>query len=167
MKRENKVTLTLLIVYLILLTWIILFKLQFSLSDLGFIRSLNLVPFGESVIVNGKVSFDEIINNFIVFIPVGIYVGMLKPHWPLWKKLCPVFGISLLYEVLQFIFAIGASDITDLITNTTGGLTGIAFVFLASKLLKTRTTKILNTLASICTILVICFLMLLIFANYS
>lgn len=74
MKREKKVTFILLGIYLILLTWIILFKTQFSISQIGHIRSLNLIPFGASVIVNGKLDFDEIVNNAIVFIPVGVYI---------------------------------------------------------------------------------------------
>lgn len=36
------------------------------------------------------------------------------------------FSVTLLYEVVQYIFAIGASDITDLLGNTLGGVIGIA-----------------------------------------
>ena len=64
MKNEKKITVALLIVYLLVLSWIILFKLQFSFSALDHIREINLIPFGGSVIANGKVDFDEIINNF-------------------------------------------------------------------------------------------------------
>ena len=74
MKNEKKITVALLIVYLLILSWIILFKLQFSFSVLDHIRQINLIPFGGSVIANGKIDFDEIINNAIVFIPVGAYL---------------------------------------------------------------------------------------------
>ena len=77
MKNEKKITVTLLIVYLLILSWIILFKLQFSFSALDHIRQINLIPFGSSVISNGKIDFDEIINNAIVFIPVGVYFSLL------------------------------------------------------------------------------------------
>ena len=42
MKNEKKITVALLIVYLLILSWIILFKLQFSFSALDHIRQINL-----------------------------------------------------------------------------------------------------------------------------
>lgn len=165
MKREKKVTFILLGIYLILLTWIILFKTQFSISQIGHIRSLNLIPFGASVIVNGKLDFDEIVNNAIVFIPVGVYMGMLFPEWSFVRKLCPAAGLSLAYEVLQFILALGATDITDLITNTFGGVIGLLVFAALSEILGERTNKILHILAGICTVLVIVFMAFIISYN--
>ncbi len=75
---SKKITLSLLIVYLLVLTWIIVFKLQFSFSGLPAIRNINLIPFGESVIVNGKISFTEIIQNVLAFIPFGILISVLR-----------------------------------------------------------------------------------------
>ncbi len=108
MKNEKKITVALLIVYLLVLSWIILFKLQFSFSALDHIREINLIPFGGSVIANGKVDFDEIINNAIVFIPVGAYFSLLFKNKSALKAIGSVFGISFVYEIIQFIFAIGA-----------------------------------------------------------
>ena len=41
MKNEKKITVALLIVYLLVLSWIILFKLQFSFSALDHIRAVS------------------------------------------------------------------------------------------------------------------------------
>lgn len=117
--------------------------------------------------INGKVDLDEILNNFIVFIPVGLYLGMLMPKSSPLRKIAPIFGLSLLYEVIQFIFAIGASDITDLIMNTLGGAAGIFLVFLFTKLLKEKTVKILNIAAVICTLAITGFMALLIGVNMA
>ena len=167
MRKEQKITLVLLVIYLIILTWIILLKTQFSFSTLGHYRSVNLIPFAGSVVINGKVDLDEILNNFIVFIPVGLYLGMLMPKSSPLRKIAPIFGLSLLYEVIQFIFAIGASDITDLIMNTMGGAAGIFLVFLITKLLKEKTVKILNIAAIICTAAITAFIALLIGGNMA
>lgn len=167
MKKEQKITFVLLVIYLIILTWIILLKTQFSFSALGHYRSVNLIPFAGSVVINGKVDLDEILNNFIVFIPVGLYLGMLMPKSSPLRKIAPIFGLSLLYEVIQFIFAIGASDITDLIMNTLGGAAGIFLVFLFTKLLKEKTVKILNIAAVICTLAITGFMALLIGVNMA
>ena len=163
MKNEKKITVALLIVYLLILSWIILFKLQFSLLD--HIRQINLIPFGGSVIANGKIDFDEIINNAIVFIPVGAYFSLLFKNKSVLKAIGSVLGISFVYEIIQFIFAIGASDITDLISNTLGGIIGIALVYVLSIVLKDKTHKILNRIAIVCTVLVVAFLFMLLAVN--
>jgi len=61
--KSKRFTLGLLIFYLLALTWIIIFKLQFSFENLPHIKSINLIPFGQSVVVNGKMDFGEIIQN--------------------------------------------------------------------------------------------------------
>lgn len=165
MKKETRITWALLGVYLILLTWIILFKMQVSLSDLPDVRTLNLIPFGASVIVNGRLHWEEILQNAVVFLPVGLYLGMLRPRWPVWKQALPIFGLSLAYEALQFAFALGATDITDLIMNTAGGFAGLLLTRLFTKLWKARAVTYLNRLALLATALVLALVGALVFYN--
>lgn len=75
--ESKKITKILCIIYLLFLTWIILFKMSTSLEELPHIRSINLVPFGESVIVNGRISFAEMLDNVVAFVPFGIFTGIL------------------------------------------------------------------------------------------
>ncbi|EJA6666105.1 TPA: glycopeptide resistance protein VanZ1 [Clostridioides difficile] len=165
--RKHNITKGLFIVYIIILTWIILFKLQFDISSLETmnLRSINLVPFAGSLIINNRVDISEIILNVAIFVPFGIYVCMLKEEWRFIKKVIPIFITSLAFETFQYIFALGASDITDLIGNTLGGIIGIAVFMLLSKIFKNNTIKIINVLALIVTIIVVLFLGLVIFAN--
>ncbi|EGT3799138.1 glycopeptide resistance protein VanZ1 [Clostridioides difficile] len=165
--RKHNITKGLFIVYIIILTWIILFKLQFDISSIETmnLRSINLVPFAGSLIINNRVDISEIILNVVIFVPFGIYVCMLKEEWSFIKKVIPIFITSLAFETLQYIFALGASDITDLIGNTLGGIIGIAVFMLLSKIFKNNTIKIINVLALIVTISVVLFLGLVIFAN--
>lgn len=165
--KKKKITLFLASLYLIILTWIILFKMQFSLEDLYTVRNINLVPFGESVIINGKIDFDEIIDNVIVFIPVGLYFQMLKRNAKIGKKIGIIAGISLTYEIMQYVLAIGATDITDLISNTFGGFLGLGIYEVFYRLCKNeeKTNGILNVLAMIGTALVVAFLLLLVVMN--
>ncbi|HAU5111697.1 TPA: glycopeptide resistance protein VanZ1 [Clostridioides difficile] len=165
--KKYNITKGLFIVYIIILTWIILFKLQFDVSSIETmnLRSINLVPFAGSLIINNKVDISGIILNVAIFIPFGIYICMLKEEWSFIKKVIPIFITSLAFETLQYIFALGASDITDLIGNTLGGIIGIAVFMLLSKIFKNNTIKIINILAFIVTIIVVLFLGLVIFAN--
>ena len=75
--------------------------------------------------------------------------------------------MSLSYEIIQYIFAIGASDITDLIGNTLGGICGIFVYMIIRCLFKNdkKINKILNILASIGTVIVVFALMILVVVN--
>ncbi|MFU0825928.1 MAG: VanZ family protein [Lachnoclostridium sp.] len=86
---------------------------------------------------------------------------MLKKDWSVLKQISVGFFISLGIEVLQFVFAIGATDITDLTGNTFGGIVGIGVFYLLSKVFKNKTNDIINILALISTIIYssyICFI---------
>jgi glycopeptide antibiotics resistance protein len=158
---QNILTAGLLVVYLFVLTWIILFKMQFSFQGLPHFREINLIPTG-SVIVNNQIDYSNTIYNVLAFIPFGIYISMLKPNWSFLKKIVPIAGVSLLFETLQFTFAIGVSDITDLIGNILGGIIGVGVYIVFFKLFSTKANKILNVLASIGTICIFKLVQLLI-----
>jgi glycopeptide antibiotics resistance protein len=163
--RQRNLTRILFAVYFLILVWILLFKMSFSLDELYKNRSINLIPFMGSVVVNGRIYINEIIDNILVFIPLGIYICMLKEDWSILRKISVGFFISLGIEVLQFILAIGATDITDLLGNTLGGILGIGVFYLFSKVFKNKTNKIINILALIVTILLVSMISILLLAN--
>lgn len=165
LKKKNRLTLILFVIYLVILTWIIVFKMQFTLADLGYYRKINLIPFQGSVIVNNRLDMSEIIMNVLAFVPLGIYLSMLEPRESFIRKLLPVFFVSLTYEVMQYVLGVGASDITDLITNTSGGAVGIVVFYCFEKGFKEKAVKILNILALCGTVLLIIFIGILVIAN--
>lgn len=143
-KRNLTLTKIVFSIYFILLIWLILFKLSININDIPHMRNLNLVPFGQSVILNGKMDYSEIIYNIIVFIPLGIYMMILNLPQKSWLKLLVGFIISIIFETIQYIFAIGGSDITDVIGNTLGVFVGIILYNFLKKLFKHRTEKLVN-----------------------
>lgn len=72
--KSKKLTEGILIFYAVMLVWIILFKMDVSVGNFGRMRSINLVPFSQSVIVNDKLDVSEIIQNVLVFVPLGVLV---------------------------------------------------------------------------------------------
>lgn len=144
--RQRNFTIVLFLIYLFFIVWIVLFKMDFSIEGLPEIRSLNLIPFGGSAIMNGSANISEILNNFAIFIPFGIYISLLVPAWGFMKKWLPIVLCSILFEVLQYALAIGRSDITDLISNSLGGAVGIAIVLALTHLFKSheKTAKLVN-----------------------
>lgn len=165
--KSKKLTQILFVVYFIVLSWIILFKMELDISLLCKmnLRSVNLIPFAGSLLVNGRVDVSEIILNIVAFIPFGVYISMLNRRQNILIKALLIAGVSLLYEIIQYVFRIGASDITDLLGNTLGGILGILFFALSYKVLENKIYKVFNTIALTGTILVVCFLGLLSFTN--
>ena len=114
-------------------------------------RSINWIPFGDSMVINNQISYDEIIQNILAFVPFGIYLSMLFPERSLIHKLLPAFVCSLGYEILQFVFSIGASDITDWIGNSFGALMGMGVYAVFYKLFGKHANRIFNICAAIAT----------------
>ncbi|MGL4741270.1 MAG: VanZ family protein [Sarcina sp.] len=167
MKNTSKITKVLFIIYLITLFEIIVFKLEIPFTRMGNLRSINLIPFSESLIVNEAIDFSEILMNMIIFIPLGIYIEMLFSRWSTIKKISIIFIVSLICEISQFIMAIGASDITDIINNTLGGIVGLLIMYVLIKLFKDKhkTYKLMNILATIGTTFMVFLLSILVFTN--
>src|SRR5690554_396946 len=112
----------LLLIYLLALVWLVIFKLSFDLSvlpDVG--SSLNLVPFANYSSENIR----ELIYNFLAFVPLGLLVSASFKISRVFSRLFLVFVTSFVFETIQYVYGIGVSDITDLISNTAGGLLGI------------------------------------------
>jgi glycopeptide antibiotics resistance protein len=155
-KRNNTLTLILFIVYVLTLIWIILFKLHFSFAEMDRVRNINPIPFQGSAFIDANQ-----IYNTLFFIPFGIYISMLKNKWSFIIKVIIILGFSLSFEILQFIFAIGRTDITDLLCNTLGGITGIGIYELLFKILKSKTNKVMNIILLVLTVCILLFFALL------
>jgi len=147
-------TFVLFIIYLLALNWIVLFKLHFSFDQIDRVRVINLIP------LNGNVS-SEVYNNIRIFVPFGIFICMLKSKWSLLKKLLSIFGLTLAFEIIQFVLAIGRSDITDVLANTLGGTIGVGIYMLLFKVLKHRTYKYINLFALVLTFSAVFFIIFL------
>ena len=79
--RSKNLTRGILIFYWAALAWIIVFKMSFSAAGLPHLRSLNLIPFAESVIVNGHLDTTEIFQNLAAFVPFGVLRCGTESRW--------------------------------------------------------------------------------------
>jgi glycopeptide antibiotics resistance protein len=163
--KTKHLTLVLFAIYLLTLTWLILFKLQFTIPVTKEGRVINLIPLLGSLGGNGVIRFAEIRVNIIAFIPLEIYICMLKAPWSFVKKTLTIVCSTFVFEVIQFIFAIGRADVTDVLSNTLGGIIGIGIYALLSKVLKGRTNKVINVLAAVFTILALLLVALLLISH--
>ena len=124
-----------------------------SIDQLPHFRSINLIPF----YYPNKTTYQirEVLDNLIIFIPFGLYLKILNINSD--RTIFLDFLLSISLELSQYIFCLGASDITDLITNTTGVLVGVGLYYLLKKIFKEKTNKIILALAAIVTILFVSF----------
>lgn len=130
----------LLALYLMILIWLLLFKFTFYILPILHFhyRSLNLIPFAAPSMVNGRINYGEMVYNCIFFIPFGLLLNVNFKKTGFLSKLIFMLAFSLVIELIQYVFAIGASDITDVITNTAGGLLGLILYNLSSRYIKSE-----------------------------
>lgn len=80
----------------------------------------------------------ELEFNIAVFIPFGFYLAAVTSRRGLPMKLLVTLVVSLLLEFMQFVLAIGRSDVTDLMMNVVGGAIGIVAYYLFAWMLRKR-----------------------------
>lgn len=96
----------------------------FSSDRWFYIQSVNFIPFFDwNVDRSGLIR--DIILNIILFFPFGFLLQMLnkKNKLSLLQIFIP-FVASISIEILQYIFSVGVTDITDVICNTLGTVFG-------------------------------------------
>lgn len=135
-KKEQVKKVILYVIFTIYIIFLIklLFLSRISLFDnqRTLVRSINLIPFHSIMeYTSGKTislkefAFSNVVGNILIFVPLGLYLPLLKKDKRLKNNLLIIFIVSLFVEVIQGILGIGASDIDDIILNCLGGLVGI------------------------------------------
>ncbi|WP_350348268.1 VanZ family protein [Agromyces sp. G08B096] len=137
-------------VYLALLVWLVLWKLQPPWIGTDADRVVKLVPF---VAAGGEGASNprEVLANLLLFVPFGLYLGLLAPRWPWWRSTAVLAGVSLGLELAQFVLAVGSTDLTDVLVNTAGGGVGLALLALARRALRGHTAAVLGPVCAVGT----------------
>jgi glycopeptide antibiotics resistance protein len=133
-------------------------------------RSINLVPFasiGEYAFSHssgpGRMAFANVVGNILIFIPLGVYASWLRHRAAAWSTMLTVASVSVAVEIIQGVFAVGASDIDDVILNCLGGLIGILAFRLLSAIMRERSlVRSAMAVLSVLTLPVWCFFLFVI-----
>jgi glycopeptide antibiotics resistance protein len=152
--KSNRLTYGLFLIYLAILFWIIVLKMSVRFTYIGQQRSMNLIPYNQPLMLNGKADFGEILLNALVFVPMGVYVAILFKKWAAVKSILFFALSSFVLEAIQYITALGAFDITDIINNTLGGTFGLFLFKILEKLSgnSKKAQKFVNIVALLGTI---------------
>lgn len=140
--RRRTLATGLFVLYLVMLVWFVLWKFESPWVGDGALREISLVPFASDSGFELR-SLLEPTVNVICFVPLGVYLGVLAPAWHRWQAFAAILATSLVLETAQFVLALGVSDVTDLITNTIGGLLGVLLVARARRRFGTDADRML------------------------
>ena len=148
-KKQRSFIIAGFMVYLLMLIWVVLFHGTLETFHSAFdpdFRTINIYLY-----FNGR----ESILNMMIFVPLGLYLGVLCEKQASMRKIGTVIAASLLFEMIQYIFAVGATDIMDLINNSIGGGAGLAICLWTKKLLKARFYQAAGVSSVLCTFLIL------------
>ncbi len=157
-------------VYVIMLAKVILFKYtsvgrvaeMLLAGELDGFRSLNLIPFRtieEFVKIGARGafwrSFSNIAGNVCIFAPLGYFLPLLwKPFRRFWRVMLTALGVSLFFEVSQYVCYLGSADVDDLLLNTLGACLGYGCYCAVRKLAGNRRLRLYRVTAALS---VVCF----------
>ncbi len=130
-KKEGRDVLAVNTAMYVYLSFVLYFTLMPIITSLPFIFNhsytpMNLVPFID--VLNSRGDFvRQVVLNIIMTIPFGFLLPLTNNNIKILKVVFYTFLLSLSIELLQpLINGIRSADITDLITNVTGGIIGYA-----------------------------------------
>lgn len=128
------------LLYLAALVWVIAFKANRDLLIYGGEPEYRQISF--ALYFNGR----ETLLNVIAFLPAGLFLMLLSRRENKLAAALGSFALSFALEVTQYILMLGTSDLTDLITNTLGGIVGIAAFMLCKRIWHDKTRDVLSWL---------------------
>lgn len=102
--------------YLVCFLYITLF-----MRFVGYRREVDFIPF--HFLMNYQVEFVLFMENIVLFIPMGLYMQNIRKRSKYTLCVCAI--ISVIIELLQFVFGCGKTEIDDVIANTFGAWIGI------------------------------------------
>ncbi|OAB43499.1 VanZ family protein [Paenibacillus glacialis] len=123
------------IVYAFIAIKVILFKTvplsALFHSRIMSLRSINVIPFHtiNEFFISANIDMGRALanigGNIAIFVPFGIFVAYAVNRKPLRIPFLWLLITSFMLEIIQYVFALGSSDIDDILLNFTGGAIGI------------------------------------------
>ncbi|WP_334077631.1 VanZ family protein [Paenibacillus sanfengchensis] len=107
------------------------FSALFHSGVMSALRSINIIPLHTIIEFLTSENMDmgralaNIGGNVAIFVPLGIFVAYAAHNKPLRISLLYLLLTSFALEVIQYVLALGSSDIDDILLNFAGGAIGV------------------------------------------
>ena len=161
------------VVYIIISIWIIIFKFTVNFREPEFLisRGINLIPFNNYREGLGIIPLLRIWSGRLLYaailIPSGIFVSVLISKPNVFIKALIASLLSFSFEIIQWIFQIGISDITDYLMGFLGSLIGVIIFEMIRKKKKEHVIDRINDIGMIIFDLGAIMVSLIVFLNFS
>ena len=99
-----------------------LYYLTLGMRYVGFVREIKMIPFLE--IFTDPLEIPAMVENFLLFVPYGILMSMTFYDCTKKKVVCRAAVVSLMIEIMQFVFSCGNTEINDWLLNVIGTVCG-------------------------------------------
>ena len=99
-------------------------------------RAFNLMPFWSYTAESADLQhslYVEGLMNVLMFVPFGLLIGCAYRSIGWKRMLASTVGLTLLIEVLQFIYKRGFAELDDVMHNTLGAVIGLGIITLTVK----------------------------------
>ena len=116
------------IVYFLYLVYLTFFSHLYGRDFMH--RSINLIPFRTimeyaTASYNHNIIVINLFGNILAFAPLGFLLPFLFKKLSTLKTILLIaVGVSIVIEIAQFAFGVGAADVDDVILNAAGGVLG-------------------------------------------
>lgn len=150
--RARRILVLLFAVYLVVLVWVVLWKLHEPFIGRDDMREIKLVPFLSTTGFGLNAPF-ELLGNLLLFVPLGIYFAVLVPAGRWWQAALVAAGLSVALEVIQYVTAVGSSDVADVLVNALGALAGFGAAVLVRRRLGRRFLRAATWVLAVGTVL--------------
>lgn len=151
--------------YVVFLCWAVLFKCSIpSITNMIHYRVVNWRLFYPASEYHSPIVIFEQFCNFMVFIPFGFYLEYRNRKFG--KNALYAFLLSFLFETLQYVFAIGISDATDVLMNTLGAVAGQVIMTFLLKVSEEKAEYALNLCFILTLVVCACVIVFGIFSYY-
>ncbi len=107
------------------------FSALFHSGIMSALRSINIIPLHTIIEFLTSENMDmgralaNIGGNIAIFVPLGVFVAYAAHNKPLRISFLGLLLTSFALEVIQYVFALGSSDIDDILLNFAGGAIGV------------------------------------------
>ena len=135
---------------------LIFFFLLFAKEPMGSVHSVNLVPFRTIMLYlrydwirRQPFALFNVIGNIVLFMPMGIYLGLFSDQKSIWVNTLRIFCFSVAIEGMQLIMSVGIADVDDVLLNTLGGFLGAVMYRILERIFQEKVPQVIAILAPI------------------
>ncbi|WP_312354218.1 VanZ family protein [Aminipila sp.] len=145
----HNVVLYLVFAFYLLILFLLLFHKANSFRSVNLIPLFSITRYLSNDVLLHAFALSNILGNIVLFLPLGVYLTLFNRNKNIVINTFLIVVISIMVEIIQYIFKVGATDIDDVILNGIGGLIGIIIYKILELIFKGKTRRAIEIIAPV------------------